>query len=138
MSEIVTVADLEPHERVVLVALLRISVLSDREVSGQEAEQIQAISSEMGLEAFETASIAAEEHGRNVRELCDLIETVERPEAQELIYAALLSAAIKDSVDSGEALILEFMETNWDVEVSFPELPDELRNGDAESNGDAD
>ena len=76
--------------------------------------------------AFEAASIRAEETGRNAKELCDLIETVERREAQELIYAVLLSSAAKDSVDSGEADLLEFLETNWGVEASFPELPEEL------------
>ena len=130
MSELFTVAELNDQERITLVALLRASVFSDGEVSEEEHEQIQAIAAEMGQEAFELASIHAEEQGRNVRELCDLIEKVERKEAQELIYAALLSAAAKDSVDPGEADILEFIETNWDVEVTFPELPDELKEDD--------
>jgi|GEM_PF-1494305 len=130
MSELFTVAELNDHERVTLVALLRASVFSDGDVSEEEHEQIQAVASEMGQEAFDAASIRAEEMGRNVRELCDLIEKVERKEAQELIYAALLSAAAKDSVDGGEADILEFIETNWKVEVSFPDLPEELREDD--------
>lgn len=126
MSEIFTVADLLEHEQVTLVALLRASVFSDGQVSSEEHEQVQAIASEMGPEAFEAASIRAEETGRNAKELCDLIETVERREARELIYAVLLSSAAKDSVDSGEADLLEFLETNWGVEASFPELPEEL------------
>ena len=126
MSELFTVADLLEHEQVTLLALLRASVFSDGHVSPEEHEQVRALASEMGQEVFEAASIRAEQQGRNVHELCDLIEAVERREAQELIYAVLLSAASKDSVDSGEADLLEFMETNWGVEASFPEFPEEL------------
>lgn len=137
MADMFNVAELEPHERVALLALLRRSVLSDGDVSDEESEQIQAIAAEMGDDAFEEASIAAEEFGRDVAELCNLIEKVTRQEAQELIYAVVISAAVKDGVDQGEADILEFLETNWNVSMTIADPPEELRPDPNEDSSEA-
>ena len=72
-DELFTASDLNDHERVTLIALLRASVFSDGGVSEEEHAQIRALAAELGEDGFAAASTKAEERGRNVRELCDLI-----------------------------------------------------------------
>jgi hypothetical protein len=106
-----TLAELEHHETVVLLALLGVVARMDGQASSDEVELIARIGAEIDPASFEaTAAEAARLEGAQLRAAVD---GVTRPEAREVIYELLYDMAIKETIDEHEAELLDWLADAW-------------------------
>lgn len=122
-------SDLSADERVVLAALVQAAALANGVTTPEEGDDIHSIAEALGEEAYAEANREAERLVRDQDSLRALLGNVQRQEARETIYAALIELASVDSVDPGEGELLGMLENAWNVSVEF-EPTDELSDDD--------
>lgn len=116
--------ELNEEERLVLVAALKYAVLSDGVVSEDEAGTIGEIVEAFGQDVYRELMKTVLTRVHDSTSFQDMLGTVTRKEAQELIYGTILEVAISESIDTGESGLLGQMAAAWGVEAQIeqPEL----------------
>ena len=117
-------SDLDHDERLALVALVGSAIGGDGEVSEDERLQIDRIAAVFGDEAYQQLAEEADERLPDEEALKTFLATIQRQEARELVYGAVLDAALPDVVDQHESSLLGWLATEWNVTVQFDEGSD--------------
>ena len=122
------VAELTSQEQVALMALIDLLILSDGEVSEGEEAHIKMLVDEMGEEDYLDALDEARAWVTDVDDLEDLLRKVKRPEAQEMILAAVLEVALDEGIDAREDELIELAARVWEIDPDmggFEEFDDD-------------
>jgi hypothetical protein len=109
-----TLAELEHHEQVALLALLGLMARLDGQASGDEVELLNRIMTELGRDAFENAAREAAQLPDGEAILMTAGE-VTRPEAREVLFELLFEMAVKESIVEREAKVLDFLAETWEL-----------------------
>lgn len=109
--------DLTDDERLALVALVQLAAEADSYVTQPEAQRLRGIIKAVGEKAYEAASDQADERFEDVEVLKAFLKTIDRQEARELIYGAVLDIALSDTRVGPEQEILAWLGRNWHVKV---------------------
>ena len=117
--------DLQQDERLVLAALVKSTVLSDRNVSPAELDWIDALVQAWGEEGYQEASNAARVRLKELGDFAGLFTLVARAEARELIYGVVLDLAQAQAIDGSEAKLLGLLSEAWNIKATFEPEQDE-------------
>jgi hypothetical protein len=109
-----TLAELEHHEQVALLALLGLMARLDGQASGDELELLNRIMGELGRDAFEGAAREAAQLPDSEAILMTAGD-VTRPEAREVLYELLFDMAVKESIVEREAKVLDWLAETWEL-----------------------
>jgi len=108
-------SDLTRDERVALAALLELVVQSNATVSDDELKKVQLVVDAVGDVAYAEAADEAAARFRDERDLKAFLPTITRQEARELIYGAVLEAALPDAMGAHESAILNWLGKEWGI-----------------------
>jgi len=111
--------DLDADERMALVALMKLIVMADGNVSEEEVEQVEAVVQAFGEEAYRSSMNEVDAKFPDEKSLKAFLAKTGRPEARELIYATILDTAISDAVEGHESELLNWLAKEWNVKVEF-------------------
>jgi len=110
-------SDLTHEEKVALVALLEMVVAADGAVSGSELAQLDRVIAELGSDTYAALADEVDRRFPSEDELRPFLARLGRPEARELIYGAVLDAAIPGAVEVRESRVLDWLARAWGVTV---------------------
>ncbi len=114
------IKDLNQHDQSVLVALYHKIILSDRQATPEELQHLDALVTELGEENYNTLVAQIDEKWGDSRTATEaFLLSVEKQEARDLIYGAILEVALEDGIDGGENELLEWLKENWYIKVEF-------------------
>jgi hypothetical protein len=113
--------DLDDNERLALVALLKLVVLSDGKVSAEEIGEIDDVVDAFGEEEYQKLLDQVEGRFPTEAALKKFLPEVTRPDARELIYGLILEAAASEALQGQEPELLAWLGKAWEVEVKFDE-----------------
>jgi uncharacterized tellurite resistance protein B-like protein len=105
--------DLQPDERLALVALSRAIVRADGAVSAKEGERVAELGQALGEQRYREAFREAAQRFADEAALKAFLETIERPDARELIYETILDLAVADAVSPDEVTLLRWLDAAW-------------------------
>jgi uncharacterized tellurite resistance protein B-like protein len=111
--------DLDPNERLALVALIEATVQADRGVSQEEEEVLADIVDALGEDAYRQAVEAADKRFNSEADLKSFLQGIQREEARSLIYGTLLDLAMSDVVTGSESPLLSWLASTWNVEAAI-------------------
>jgi hypothetical protein len=117
--------DLNPDERIALAALVEFVVLASGHATEDEEREIDAIVEELGEDEFRKATEEVDKRFPDEEAARKFLKTITRPEARELIYGAVLDAAMTDTIEGRESQMLEWIAKEWDIKVEFESPPEE-------------
>ena len=107
-------SELESHEQLALLGLLKLIVRADRHLSDEETGVLKVIAEEMG-DAWGPTLEKARVEIKTASEAKGLADKVVRVEARQMIVAQLLTVAGSDDLVPEEAAIIDWLRTKWDM-----------------------
>lgn len=110
-------SDLTREERVALAALLELVVESNATVSDDELKKVKHVVDTVGDLAYAEAADEAAARFRDEAELKAFLPSITRQEAREVIYGAVLEAALPDAMGAHESAMLNWLGKAWGVAV---------------------
>jgi hypothetical protein len=117
------IADLNQDERVALVGLMKLLVMSDGNVSDDELEHVEDLIDVIGDDEYEAALESFEDRFEGKGDAFRaFLKSVNRQEARELIFGTVLDAAGAEAVEPGEASLLDWLQREWGVKVEVADL----------------
>ncbi len=116
--------DLNQDERTALVGLLKLTVMSDGNVSEDELEQIEAVVEAWSEDAYQETLDMFEKRFLDENSFRAFLRTIGRQDARELIYATIVQSAAAEAIEGGEAALLEWLAQTWAVQVQVQD-PDQ-------------
>ena len=114
-------SDLSREERVALAALLELVVESNATVSDDELKDVQLVVTAVGDVAYAEAADQAAAQFRDEAELKAFLPSITRQDARELIYGAVLEAALPDAMGAHESAMLNWLGKAWGIVVRIEE-----------------
>jgi uncharacterized tellurite resistance protein B-like protein len=114
-------SDLRGDERLALVALLEVAVVADGSVSDEEVEEIGEVIEAFGEDEYRALVDEVSRRFPTEDDLMSFLETIERPEARELIYAFFLEGAASDALRGRESVLVDWLAETWGIEVKIDE-----------------
>ena len=109
-----TLAELEHHEKVALLAQLGLMARLDGQVSGDEMALLNRILLELGQESFEKAAHEAAQLP-DTEAILMTAGTVTRPEVREILFELLFDMAVRESIAEREAKVLDYLSETWQL-----------------------
>jgi hypothetical protein len=122
-------SDLRGDERLALVALLKVAVVADGSVSDEEVEEIGDVVAAFGEAEYRTLVDEVSRRFQSQDALMVFLETIERPEARELIYGFFLGEVAGEMLRGPEPELVAWLAEAWEIEV-------EIDDGEAPGGGD--
>lgn len=110
-------SDLTKDERVALAALIGAVVESDGTASDDELAALQRVIDAVGADAYARAADTADERFPDEAALKAFLPSITRQDARELIYGAVLDAAIPEAMGTHESTLLEWLASVWNIAV---------------------
>jgi hypothetical protein len=127
------IADLNQDERVALVGLLKLVVLSDGNVSDEEQDHIEDLIDSIGDDKYQAALETYEDSfDGNGDAFRAFLKGITRQDARELIFGTILEAAGAEAVEPGESSLLDWLSQTWNVKV---EIQDQDQDQDQDQPG---
>jgi len=114
-------SDLTREERVALAALLELVVESNATVSDDELEEVRHVVNAIGDAAYAEAADEAAARFHDEADVKTFLPSITRQEARELIYGAVLEAALPDAMSAHESAILNWLGKAWGIVVRIEE-----------------
>lgn len=121
--------ELDTHEKTVLAAGLKLTVLADHRATEQEAEVIGRVARELGQAEYMAAMERADFHASDAKAFEGMAAGVHRVDARELIYGTLLDAALADSVSPGDNPLMDALGRMWGITVRITGSEEETMRG---------
>ena len=118
-----TLNELSRTEKLALVALTEVAVISDRTITDNEVEQVEAIVDELGEDLFHELAEEAEGRFAERSTLKEFLKTITRPEARELICGTVLSETLADTLPHEQAEFMGWLATEWKVPITIDSAP---------------
>lgn len=113
-----TIKELSHDEKLALVALTEVAVISDRNVTDNEVAHIEAIADELGEDLFHELAEEAESRFAERMALKDFLKTIKNPEACELIYGTVLDENLANTIPHEQAEFMDWLASIWDLRIS--------------------
>ena len=110
--------ELADDEKAVFAALVRLMVRLDMNFSDEEAGAIQKISNELGHKDFWALMEKSATADTSADDVLARAKSVERKEAQELIYGNLYELSVEGGIEPAEAELLDRLAAQWSLEIS--------------------
>ena len=114
-------SDLTREERFALAALLELVVESNATISDDELKEVKHVVSALGDVAYAEAADEAAARFRDESDLKAFLPSINRREARELIYGAVLEAALPDAMGAHESAMLNWLGKEWGIAVRIVE-----------------
>jgi len=111
--------DLTRDERIALVALLEMVVDSTTILTDGDVAQVHEIMAAVGEQQYQDAVAEVDRRFCDEAAVKQFLATITRQDARERIYAAVLEAALPDSINDREAALLEWLASEWHTSVRF-------------------
>jgi hypothetical protein len=113
-------ADLNDDERMALVGLTKLIVLSDGEVADDELEHVEALVSAFGEDGYQDALDRFEDEFADEPAFRKFLEQkVQRQDARDLIFGTILSSAEEGALDGKETRLLDWLSGTWNVKIEI-------------------
>ena len=114
-----TLQDLSHDEKLALVALTELAVISNRNVTEDELAQVDGIVEALGEDGFHELVEEAEARFVERGDLKSFLQTIEGKEARELIYGTILEEALAEAMPHEEAGFLDWLAEAWGIPVDI-------------------
>jgi uncharacterized tellurite resistance protein B-like protein len=111
----VSLDQLSEEEQLALVALLKLIVRADKELSSPEVQQLQDVARQIGTERWRQLVATARERFRTQRDAKQQAQSISRREAQRAIYKTLVKAAKADELVPAEVAELLWLAKIWQI-----------------------
>jgi hypothetical protein len=113
--------DLNQDERTALVGLMKLTVMSDGNVSEDELEYVEELVDAFGEDAYQSTLDAFEKRFTDVEGFKKFLKTIGagRQEARELIFGTVLEAAGAEAIEGNEAELLDWLGKTWDIKIEI-------------------
>ena len=111
--------DLNQDERTALVGLMKVVVMSDGDVSEDEAEHVEMIAEALGEKAYQTTLDTFEARFPDVESFKTFLRSIARQDARDLIFATVLEAAEENGLEDAETEMLDWLASAWNVEIEI-------------------
>jgi hypothetical protein len=118
-------SDLNADEQIALAALLEFVVMASGHATEDEEREIQAIVDEIGEDVYRKAVEEVDRRFPDEEAAKKFLATITRPEAREVIFGAVMEAAMTDTIEGHESTILDWVAKEWQLEVKYEEPPAE-------------
>lgn len=115
------IKELNHNERLALVALIKAVIMPEEHVPIEEVEELQEIVDELGEDTYQSLLTEVEERFSSEDDVRQLLATISRQDARELIYGTIMEMALSESVDRVESEVLAWLADAWKIDVQFDE-----------------
>jgi len=112
-----TLKDLSRDEKLALVALTELAVISDRTITDNEVAQVDEIVELIGEEMFQELAEEAERRFAERTALKAFLTTITNQDARESIYGAVLSETLADSLSHEQSQFMDWLKAEWNVSL---------------------
>ena len=116
--------DLNQDERTALVGLMKLTVLSDGDVSEEEIEDVEDLVDAFGEESYESTLDAFEKRFSDAESFKTFLSKIGRQDARDLIFGTVLEAAGSEAIEGREAELLEWLTKAWDIKIEIEDDPE--------------
>jgi hypothetical protein len=116
--------ELNQDERTALVGLMKLTVLSDGNVSQEELEDIEDLVDAFGEEAYESTLDAFEKRFTDAEVFKAFLAKIGRQDARELIFGTMLEAAGSEAIEGREAELLDWLAKAWNIKIQIEDEPE--------------
>jgi hypothetical protein len=116
--------ELNQDERTALVGLMKLTVLSDGNVSEEELEDIEDLVDAFGEEVYESTLDAFEKRFADVESFKAFLTKIGRQDARELIFGTMLEAAGSEAIEGREAELLDWLAKVWNITIQIEDEPE--------------
>lgn len=99
------------------VALLELGMDSAATLTASDVDRVREIIAEVGEGSYCEAVEEAERRFADEDAVKTFLTTITRQDARERIYAAVIEAALPDSINHRESALLDWLATAWRVSV---------------------
>lgn len=110
-----TINELSRDEKLALVALTEVAVISDRNITDNEVAQVEDIVDEIGEDLFNELAEEAESRFAERTALKMFLTTITNPDARELIYGTVLNESLASTIPHEQAEFMDWLAASWDV-----------------------
>lgn len=117
--------DLNEDERVALVGLMKLVVMSDGEVSEDELEHVEVLANAFREDGYQAALDRFERQFRDEAEFRRFLQQIRRQDARDLIFGTILESAGEGALDSNETSLLDWLSRTWNVKIEIADEPAE-------------
>jgi hypothetical protein len=111
--------DLNNDERVALVGLMKLVVMSDGDVSEDELEHVELLVSAFGEDGYDAALDRFESQFHEEATFRQFLERTPRQEARDLIFGTILESAGEGALDRNETSLLDWLSRVWNVKIEI-------------------
>ncbi len=112
-----TIEELSRDEKLALVALTEVAVISDRNITDTEVAQVEEIVDEVGEDLFQELAEEAESRFAERSDLKKFLATITNPDARELIYGTVLNENLANSIPHDQAEFMDWLAAIWDLVI---------------------
>jgi len=114
-----TINELSHDEKLALVALTEVAVISDRDITDNEVAQVEAIVDELGEDLFHELAEEAESRFSERTALKAFLKTLTNPDARELIYGTVLNENLANTIPHEQAEFMDWLATTWNLRINI-------------------
>ena len=115
------ISELNADERLALVGLVKTVIFSDGKVSDDEVQEVDDIVDALGEESYQKCLDTFDERFPDEASFQKFLATIDRSDAQELIYGTILTGAAADAIEGQESELLSWLSKTWNIEVTVVE-----------------
>jgi hypothetical protein len=112
-----TVEKLSRDEKLALVALTELAVISDLNITDEEVAKVDEIVEALGEETFQELAEEAERRFADRNALKAFLKGITSQEAREIIFGTVLSESLVDTMPHEQAEFMQWLSTAWNVSV---------------------
>lgn len=112
-----TIQELSRDEKLALVALTEVAVISDRDVTDIEVAQVEAIVEELGEDLFHELAEEGEKRFAERTDLKKFLTTLTNPDARELIFGTVLNENLANTIPHEQAEFMDWLAKTWNLRV---------------------
>jgi hypothetical protein len=119
-------ADLNQDERTALVGLMKLTVMSDGNVSEEELERVEDLVEAFGEDGYQDTLDAFEKRFADVESFKRFLKATGagRQEAREVIFGTVLEAAGAEAIEGTEAELLDWLAKEWNIKIEIEDEPE--------------
>lgn len=112
-----TLKNLSRDEKLALVALTELAVISDRTITDNEVAQVDEIVESMGEATFQELAEEAEKRFAERAALKAFLLTITNQESRETIYGTVLSETLADTLPHEQTEFMDWLAAEWHVNL---------------------
>lgn len=112
-----TINELSRDEKLALVALTEVAVISDRDITDMEVAQVEAIVDALGEDLFHELAEEAESRFAERTALKTFLKTITNPDSRELILGTVLSENLANTIPHEQAEFMDWLTVTWNLRV---------------------